>query len=73
MNTNPNMGKIFYTGYGPGPAPLGPHEVILTWYYQIKVTNSVFVQPNLSYLPDPARVPGTPGAFPFTLQATMVF
>jgi porin len=73
QNSDPNIGRAFYTGYGTNPAPLGTHEVILTWYYQIKVADNIFVQPNLTYIPDPARVPGTPGAFPFTLQATMLF
>lgn len=28
---------------------------------------------NLTYIPNPARVADTPAAFPFTLQATMLF
>ena len=73
MTNDPNAGKVFFNGYGPGPAPVGPHEVILTWYYQIQVRDGMFLQPNLTYIPDPARVPGTPGAFPFTIQAVVLF
>lgn len=73
MTNDPNAGKAFFSGYGPGPAPLGANETILTWYYQIQVRDGLFLQPNLSYIPDPARIPGTPSAFPLTIQAVMLF
>jgi porin len=73
MTNDPNAGKAYFTGYGPGPQPLGEHEWNFTWYYQIQVRDGLFLQPNLTYIPDPARVPGTPGAFPLTIQAVMLF
>jgi porin len=73
MTDDPNAGKIYFRGYGPGPAPLGSQEVILTWYYQIDAGNGLYLQPNLTYIPDPARVPGTPAALPLTFQAVMLF
>lgn len=73
MTNDPNAGRVFFSGYPPGPAPLGSDETILTWYYQFKVAPSAFLQPNLSYIPNPARVPGTPAAFPLTIQATVLF
>ena len=73
MTNDPNAGKAFFNGYGPGPVPLGSHEVILSSYYQIQVSPNMFVQPNLTYIPDPARVAGTPAAFPLTIQAVVLF
>lgn len=70
---DPNAGKIYFSGYGPGPAPVGVHETILNWYYQIDLGTGKFLQPNLSYIPDPARIPGTPGAFALTIQSVMLF
>jgi porin len=73
MTDDPNAGKIYFKGYPPGPAPVGSHEVILTWYYQIEIKPGMYLQPNLTYIPDPARVPDTPAAFPFTLQSVVLF
>jgi len=73
MTNDPQAAKAFFSGYGPGPAPLGNSETILTWYYQIELRPGMYLQPNLTYIPDPARVPNTPGAFPFTIQGVMLF
>jgi porin len=73
MTNDPNAGKVFFSGYGPGPAPVGSNETILTWYYQFELRAGMYLQPNLSYIPDPARVPGTPAAFPLTIQGVMLF
>jgi len=73
MNSDPNAGKVFYSGYGPGPAPLGSQELMMTWYYQIDLEKGRFLQPNLSYIPDPARIPGTPSALALTIQAVLLF
>lgn len=73
MTNDPNAGKAFFSGFGPGPAPVGDHELILTWYYQMQLRPNMFLQPNLTYIPNPARVPGTPGAFPLTIQAVMLY
>jgi carbohydrate-selective porin OprB len=45
----------------------------LTWYYQMKVRDGIYVQPNLSYIPDPAQHPGIPGAFAVTLRGIILF
>lgn len=73
MTSEANAGKAFFSGYGPGPAPVGEHELILTWYYQMQIRPGMYLQPNLTYIPNPARAPGTPAAFPFTIQAVMLF
>lgn len=73
MTDDPNASAAYFKGFQPGQAPLGADETILTWYYQIKVGPNTFLQPNLTYIPNPARVAGTPAAFPFTVQAVMLF
>lgn len=73
MTNDPNAGSIFFTGFAENDAPLGSDETILTWYYQMQVRKGTYLQPNLTYIPNPARIPGTPAAFPLTIQAVVLF
>jgi carbohydrate-selective porin OprB len=52
---------------------LGPTEAILTWYYQMKLGERTFFQPNLTYIPNPARHEDIPGAFALTLRVIVLF
>jgi len=54
-------------------ADLGADEIILSTYYQWMVSPNCFLQPNLSYIPNPAAEPGIAGAFPITLRAILLF
>ncbi|MGD9646128.1 MAG: carbohydrate porin, partial [Pirellulales bacterium] len=54
-------------------ANLGADEIILSWYYQWMVGPNCFVQPNLSYIPNPAARPDIPSALPVTLRAILLF
>ncbi len=54
-------------------ADLGADEVILSWYYQWMVSPNCFLQPNLTYIPNPAAALDIPGAFPITLRAILLF
>ena len=72
MTNDPNAGRVFFNGYLPGRRRLGERsdpDLVLPY----PGARRIFLQPNLSYIPDPARVPGTPGAFPLTIQAVMLF
>ena len=40
---------------------LNPSETMLTWYYQMKIRDGIYAQPNLTYIPDPGQHPGIPG------------
>ena len=52
---------------------LGADEVLLSWYYQWMVGPNCFLQPNISYIPNPAASPDIPSASPVTLRAIMLF
>ena len=73
MTGDAKAGAIFFPGDNLRTTRLGPSETILTWYYQMKIRDGIFMQPNLSYIPDPAQHPGIPGALAFTLRAIIVF
>lgn len=75
MSNDPNAGAIFNL---PPPGirntrPLGSDETILTWYYQAKVYKNTLLQPNLSYILNPARIPGTPDAMAVTIRVIVLF
>ncbi len=48
-------------------------EAILSWYYQWMVGPNCFLQPNISYIPNPAAAPDIPSALPVTLRAILLF
>jgi porin len=74
MSGNPNAGADFAPpNAGNGPFPLADHELILTWYYQLKVKDGCFLQPNLSYIVSPAQQPGIPDGLAVTLRAIILF
>jgi porin len=73
MTGDANAGAVFFQGDNLRTNRLGPSETILTWYYQMKIRDGIFIQPNLSYIPDPAQHPGIPGAFDFTMRAIVLF
>lgn len=52
---------------------LGADEVILSWYYQWIVRPNFVVQPNITYIPNPATAPDNPSALPVTLRAILLF
>ena len=73
MTGDAAAGSIFFTGDNLRTTRLGPAETILTWYYQMKIRDGIYIQPNLSYIPDPAQHPGIPGAVDFTMRAIVLF
>ncbi len=73
MTGDANAGAGFFQGDNLRTNRLGPSETILTWYYQMKVRDGIYIQPNLSYIPEPAQHPGIPGAFDFTMRAIVLF
>ena len=73
MSGDADAGAVFFQNDHLRTNRLGPSETILTWYYQMKLRNGVYIQPNLSYIPDPAQHPGIPGAFDFTMRAIVLF
>lgn len=76
MNNNSDAGSIYFnvpSGTSLRTNRLGQNETILTWYYQMQLKDGLLVQPNLTYIVNPARHPGIPNAFAVTLRAIMLF
>ncbi|WP_168221823.1 carbohydrate porin [Aquisphaera giovannonii] len=76
MNDEPKAGSVFFTlppGVSLRSTALGKDETILTWYYQMKMADGLLFQPNLTYVPSPARHEGIPGAFALTLRMILLF
>ena len=48
-------------------------ELMYQAYYQAQVTNAVFLQPTLTYIPTPGAAPNLPGAWAGTLRLTVLF
>jgi porin len=73
MTNNPDAGAAYFMGDDLRSNKLGSSETILTWYYQMKLGDGIFLQPNLSYIPDPAEHPGIPSAFVVTIRGIVLF
>jgi porin len=73
LNTDPNAGAFFFPD-APGPSKsLRSNEAILQAYYQTIVRQGVFVQPVLTYVPNPGERVGIPAAWAATVQVTLLF
>jgi porin len=46
---------------------------MFAWYYQCKVFDGWFFQPNLTYIPTPGIGTHTPGALALSLRLTVLF
>ena len=52
---------------------LRSNEFVGQIYYQMHLIGATFLQPALSYIPNPGAKPGTPGAVALTSQITVLF
>ena len=52
---------------------LGRDEILLSWYYQMKIKDGIFLQPNLTEVVDPGRHAGIPDSLVFTLRFLALF
>jgi carbohydrate-selective porin OprB len=52
---------------------LGRDEILLSWYYQMKIRDGIFVQPNLTEVVDPGRHGNIPDSLVFTLRVLALF
>ncbi|MEK6246719.1 MAG: carbohydrate porin [Planctomycetales bacterium] len=63
-----------YGSMNPDPTlDLGPRELIYSWYYQYRVNPNCFLQPNISYIGQPAAEPGLSDVFALTMRAILLF
>lgn len=67
------------TGIGVAWSQLNPNlfkrssELMLQSYYQAQITNGVYLQPTLTYIPTPGASPTYKGAWAATLRLTILF
>lgn len=73
LNGSPEAGKVFFPDAGPGPLHLRPSQLMMSWYYQMKLFDGCFVQPNLTYIPTPGQGDSVPGALAFTMRMVVLF
>jgi porin len=52
---------------------LGRDEILLSWYYQMKLHEGIFFQPNLTEVVDPGRHGNIPDSLVFTLRVLALF
>jgi len=52
---------------------LRSNEFMAQLYYQAPIADGVFLQPALTYIPNPGNSPGIPGAVAFTSRITVLF
>jgi porin len=73
-NGDPDAGSIFFDKKSDlRTNRLGRDEILLSWYYQMKIRDGIYFQPNLTEVVDPARHPGIPDAFALTLRVLALF
>lgn len=73
LNREPGASQALFPQTANDHMPLRPSQLMLAAYYQIKLFDGWFLQPNLSYIPTPAENAATPGALAITLRLTALF
>ena len=61
------------TGTDKASPPLRSNQLMLQWYYQMKIVNGIFAQAVLTDIPTPGIGANTPNALAITLRLTVLF
>ena len=61
------------TGIDKAEPRLRSNQLMLQWYYQMKIVNGIFAQAALTEIPTPGIGPNTPNALAITLRLTVLF
>lgn len=73
LNDDPNAGHFFFPG-APGPSTaLNSNELMFAGYYQATLSKWAFLQPTLTYIPNPGSRPDVPAAFASSIYLTILF
>jgi carbohydrate-selective porin OprB len=73
LNDDPNAGHFFFPG-APGPSTaLNSNELMFAGYYQAALSKWAFLQPTLTYIPNPGSRPDVPAAFASSVYLTILF
>lgn len=73
LNEDPQAGSFFFGCVGPNPTPLRDNELMLQGYYQAHLFGDTFLEPALSFLPNPGIRPDIPAAWAMTLRILCQF
>jgi porin len=70
LNQNPTAGNLFFPS---GDHALRSNQLMLEWYYQMKLVNGIFFQTALTEIPNPGLSASFPSAFAITLRVIALF
>lgn len=73
LNDQVGASKALFPQTGLEDQPLRPSQLMFSTYYQIKLFDGWFFQPNLTYIPTPAENSFTPQALAVTMRLTVLF
>ena len=73
LNNDPNAGTFFFKDAPGNSTELRSNELMLATYYQAALTKSAFLQPTLTYIPNPGARPDIPAAFASSIYLTVLF
>jgi len=73
LNTSAGAGQAFFPQAPAATAFLRPSQLMLACYYQWKLFDGCFFQPNLTYIPTPGESPYIPGALAATFRLIVLF
>ncbi len=73
LNTEPGASAALFPATFVDGHSMRPSQLMFSTYYQIKLFDGWFLQPNLTYIPTPAENAFTPQALAVTLRLTVLF
>ncbi|WP_422927871.1 carbohydrate porin [Singulisphaera sp. PoT] len=73
LNPQPGASAALFPATAIDGQPLRPSQLMMSAYYQFKIFDGWFFQPNLTYIPTPAENAFTPSALAVTLRLTVLF
>jgi porin len=71
LNQNPTSGNIFFTT--PGDQSLRSNQLMLEWYYQMKLVNGFLFQTAVTEIPNPGQSASIPSACAISLRIIALF
>ncbi len=73
LNRGDQAGHVFFPDAPPGPLQLSPSQLMFAAYYQMKLTDGVFLQTTLTDIPTPGQNSAIPNAFATTFRLIFLF
>ncbi|MBY0525771.1 MAG: carbohydrate porin [Gemmataceae bacterium] len=73
LNTDPNAGQFYFPDVPGDSTRMRTNELMFQSYYQVFVRDGAYLQPNLTYVPNPGERPGIREAWALTLRVIVLF